>query len=796
MTFSSRVKVKKIAFKDAVSQCRGENEQGYFEANIFSTSRIDVRAERREEQWKVIKSTVKAIFQENPREPDKRIHDTVNDYVLSFIQTDTIPLELFELLRDSIQDACRKIVCRLSKTEDDAMEPEGEFIQRLRGKSSLQYWQGLELTANLWKQFMGSIRTMWNLFDMFEGQFMNPKKSQPRLPMIGKDRPCPPCMWIFATSLFSMVLRGDDGSNDRALIEIVFDLQNALKDYRLSDISMAFDGDPPWSAPEVHPDVVTVVEMTKMLDVYDVFCAREMIDSAKDVYVAKGKEAQGRIHYLSRYLAELERRVVLENTLGTVLGEYTADQCMEVLKENLLRKNISTLLDKRPVVGLIEGRDFIALTRLYRLFKDISTQAIRTPWTAYIKEKGTTILNLDDNVVIEELLKFKDQLELIRTRCFESDATFAPREAFEAFLNQDEFRSRSAQLVASHFGTLLEDEVTVEKTTEAMDLFRLIQATDVFEVFYKKDLARRLLTNLSVSAQEMQLVDALRHECGVSFTGKIEGMIGDMTNSNDMRIMFTKAGNYTPLMRSIEFKPVVLTSAYWPSSNSEFQSRGVPREIMEIEEAFKSFYLSKHEKRKVMWHPFWGNCHLRCTFSPGVRKELVVTHMQASLLLLFQNDDELTFADIRNKSTLQETDLIKTIQSLCLQKNLKILLKSHKTKTIQDDEKIIFNHRLQIRTHKVYLNNPPPKDSASNKEELKATVEKVQENREYGIDALVVRVMKTKKTLPLTDLIAEVVAAASFPLNSNDIKKRLTALEDREFIAKRAGSPETYDYLA
>jgi len=79
---------------------------------------------------------------------------------------------------------------------------------------------------------------------------------------------------------------------------------------------------------------------------------------------------------------------------------------------------------------------------------------------------------------------------------------------------------------------------------------------------------------------------------------------------------------------------------------------------------------------------------------------------------------------------------------------------------------------------------------------LKATVEKVQENREYGIDALVVRVMKTKKTLPLTDLIAEVVAAASFPLNSNDIKKRLTALEDREFIAKRAGSPETYDYLA
>jgi hypothetical protein len=58
------------------------------------------------------------------------------------------------------------------------------------------------------------------------------------------------------------------------------------------------------------------------------------------------------------------------------------------------------------------------------------------------------------------------------------------------------------------------------------------QGKDVFEAFYKKDLARRLLLNRSVSADaEKSCIAKLKAECGSQFTNKLEGMFKVGLNS-------------------------------------------------------------------------------------------------------------------------------------------------------------------------------------------------------------------------------------------------------------------------
>ena len=63
------------------------------------------------------------------------------------------------------------------------------------------------------------------------------------------------------------------------------------------------------------------------------------------------------------------------------------------------------------------------------------------------------------------------------------------------------------------------------------------QGKDVFEAFYKKDLAKRLLLNRSASVDtEKNMITKLKHECGAQFTNKLEGMFKDIDLSRDIMI--------------------------------------------------------------------------------------------------------------------------------------------------------------------------------------------------------------------------------------------------------------------
>ena len=74
---------------------------------------------------------------------------------------------------------------------------------------------------------------------------------------------------------------------------------------------------------------------------------------------------------------------------------------------------------------------------------------------------------------------------------------------------------------------------------EALLLLLLSSGKDVFEAFYKKDLAKRLLVGKSASVDaEKSMLSKLKQECGAAFTSKLEGMFKDMELSKDVLVHF------------------------------------------------------------------------------------------------------------------------------------------------------------------------------------------------------------------------------------------------------------------
>ena len=146
-----------------------------------------------------------------------------------------------------------------------------------------------------------------------------------------------------------------------------------------------------------------------------------------------------------------------------------------------------------------------------------------------------------DNQMIQELLDFKEKLDETNV-CWNYNEKFlnALKDSFEHFINQRP--NKPAELIAKYIDNKLRagnKEASEEELDRILDkimvLFRFIHGKDVFEAFYKKDLAKRLLVGKSASVDaEKSMLSKLKQECGGVFTLKLEGMFKDMELSKDI----------------------------------------------------------------------------------------------------------------------------------------------------------------------------------------------------------------------------------------------------------------------
>lgn len=257
-------------------------------------------------------------------------------------------------------------------------------------------------------------------------------------------------------------------------------------------------------------------------------------------------------------------------------------------------------------------------------------------------------------------------------------------------------------------------EATEEELERLLDkimvLFRFIHGKDVFEAFYKKDLAKRLLVGKSASVDaEKSMLSKLKQECGGGFTSKLEGMFKDMELSKDINIAFKQhiSNLVTREMINIDLTVNILTMGYWPTY--PLLDVNLPNEMIRYQNVFNKFYLSKHSGRKLQWQPTLGHCVLKATFPQG-HKELQVSLFQALVLLLFNGCDEMLFDEIKQASNIEDGELRRTLQSLACGK-ARVLLKTPRGRDVEDTDKFIFNSEFTNKYCRIKINQIQMKET-------------------------------------------------------------------------------------
>jgi cullin 4 len=72
----------------------------------------------------------------------------------------------------------------------------------------------------------------------------------------------------------------------------------------------------------------------------------------------------------------------------------------------------------------------------------------------------------------------------------------------------------------------------------------------------------------------------------------------------------------------------------------------------------------------------------------------------------------------------------------------------------------------------------------------------VLQDRQYQIDAALVRVMKARKQLSHKLLVNEVMQQLKFNIRPTDIKKRIEGLIERDYLERDGEAHDVYNYLA
>lgn len=543
-----------------------------------------------------------------------------------------------------------------------------------------------------------------------------------------------------------------------------------------------------------------LLRMLSDLQIYQEAFEIRFLQATEELYAAEGQRLM-QVQEVSAYLVHVEKRLSEEwERLLHYLDHTTKKPLIYNVEKQLLGEHLKSILQK-GLDQLLDENRIPDITLLYSLFSRVrdGLPELCVHFNQYIKKRGRVIVTNPekDKTMVQELLDFKDEMDKVVLQCFLKNEKFVNtlKEASEYFINQRP--NKPAELIAKFVDSKLRagnKEATEEQLERLLDkimvLFRFIHGKDVFEAFYKKDLAKRLLVGKSASVDaEKSMLSKLKQECGAAFTSKLEGMFKDMELSKELMLAFKQHLQNVHAPGSIDMSVNILTMGYWPT----YQPMEVhlPIEMVQYQEVFKKFYLGKHSGRKLQWQPNLGHCVLRADF-PGGLKELQVSLFQALVLLMFNDNELFSFEEIKQATLIEVGELRRTLQSLACGK-ARVLHKAPKGREIEDLDQFSYNSDFKNKLFRIKINQIQMKET---QEEQSSTQERVFQDRQYQIDAAIVRIMKMRKTLTHNLLITELYNQLKFPVKPADLKKRIESLIDRDYLERDKDNTNQYHYVA
>ncbi|KAJ9154815.1 Cullin-domain-containing protein [Pleurostoma richardsiae] len=539
------------------------------------------------------------------------------------------------------------------------------------------------------------------------------------------------------------------------------------------------------------------------LDCYRYHFEKPFLEATKQFYQAESKQfvAQNSVvEYMKKAESRLEEeeervRLYLHADIALPLKK-TCNQALIADHSSLLRDEFQVLLDNDREEDM---------ARMYNLLSRIpdGLDPLRAKFEAHVRKAGLAAVakvaqdteKLEPKVYVDALLEIHTQYQGLVKRAFNDEPEFTRSldNACREFVNRNDVckagSNKSPELLAKYTDILLRksgtgvEEAELEATlSQIMTVFKYIEDKDVFQKFYSRMLARRLVhSNSSSDDAETSMISKLKEACGFEYTNKLQRMFQDMQISKDLNQGFKEHSQSLENNITLDSQYSILGTGFWPLTppNTTFNP---PAEIAADCERFSRFYKNKHEGRKLTW--LWQLCkgEVKANYCKNSKTPYTfqVSLYQMAVLLLFNEKDTHTYEEITGATQLNTESLDPALGIL-----LKAKVLTMKPENDKPGPGKTFKLNYDFKSKKIRVNLNVGMKSESKQEEVE-TNKTIEEDRKLLLQSAIVRIMKARKKMKHPQLVSETIIQIRqrFVPKVADIKKCIEILLDKEYLER------------